>query len=186
MQQLNLTEQRSLIKEDKYKIQGRKKFNEFDDVNLGYFSGISGEFNINIDAIEGVFEDKNVEIFLEDKVVGSTHNLKESPYNFTTDKGTFNDRFILHFANKKEVVKVMEDRNSKIVVFSTKNQLKVTSNIEKLQHVEVYDMLGKVLFSADEVNNNELVIDKLEANNQLLLFKISLTNGDLILDKTVF
>jgi hypothetical protein len=43
----------SFIKEE-YKIQGRKKFNESDDVNLGYFSGISGEFNINIDAIEGV------------------------------------------------------------------------------------------------------------------------------------
>jgi hypothetical protein len=41
-------------------------------------------------------------------------------------------------------------------------------------------------FSADEVNSNELVVDNLEANNQLLLFKISLTNGDLILEKTVF
>jgi hypothetical protein len=41
-------------------------------------------------------------------------------------------------------------------------------------------------FSADEVDSNELVVDNLEANNQLLLFKISLTNGDLILEKTVF
>jgi hypothetical protein len=39
----------SFIKEDKYKIR-KEKFNESDDVNLGYFSGISGEFNINIDA----------------------------------------------------------------------------------------------------------------------------------------
>jgi hypothetical protein len=31
----------SFIKEDKYKIQGRKKFNESDDVNLGYFSGLA-------------------------------------------------------------------------------------------------------------------------------------------------
>jgi hypothetical protein len=176
----------SFIKEDKYKIQGRKKFNESDDVNLGYFSGISGEFNINIDAVEGVFDDENVEIVLEDKLTGFTHDLRESPYNFTTDKGTFNERFILHFVNKKEVVKVKEDLNSNIVVFNTNNQLKVNSTKEKLQHVEVYDLLGKVLFSADEVNSNELVVDNLEANNQLLLFKISLTNGDLILEKTVF
>jgi hypothetical protein len=42
----------------------------------------------------------------------------------------------------------------------------------------------EVLFSADRVNSNELVVDdKLGANNQLLLFKI--TNGDLILENNV-
>jgi hypothetical protein len=34
----------------------------------------------------------------------------------------------------------------------------VNSTREKLQHVEVYDLLGK-FFSADEVNSNELVVD---------------------------
>jgi hypothetical protein len=41
----------SFIKEDKYKFKEGKKFNESDDVNLAIFG--CGEFNINIDAIEG-------------------------------------------------------------------------------------------------------------------------------------
>jgi hypothetical protein len=33
--------------------------------------------------------------FLEDKLLGKTQDLSLAPYNFATEKGTFNDRFVL-------------------------------------------------------------------------------------------
>ena len=41
-------------------------------------------------------------IFLEDKALQVLHNLKQ-PYSFTTEKGIFNDRFVLRYVDKNAI-----------------------------------------------------------------------------------
>jgi hypothetical protein len=93
----------SLIDAKKYVIQGRAlPFDKNDRVPLGYKSTLQGEFVITIDEADGVLG--NQPVFLEDKLTGKIHNLKNGPYSFTTQIGSFDDRFTLVYVDKTAVV----------------------------------------------------------------------------------
>jgi hypothetical protein len=80
-------------------IQGRAvPFDENDTVPLGFKTTIAGSFTIDIDEVDGLLT--NQAVYLEDKVTSTVSNLKNSNYTFTTDKGTFNDRFVLRYTDK--------------------------------------------------------------------------------------
>ncbi|GEL10607.1 hypothetical protein FGL01_13460 [Flavobacterium glycines] len=90
----------------KYTIQGRAlPFVKQDSVVLGYKSTIVGEFQISIDRTDGVLATQNV--FLEDKDLKVLHDLKKGPYTFTTEKGAFNNRFVLRYTDKNAVEEVV-------------------------------------------------------------------------------
>ncbi len=80
-------------------IQGRAlPFDESDEVPLGYKTTIVGDFTIDIAQADGLLATKD--IFIEDKSTQTVKNLKEGAYKFTTEAGTFNDRFVLRYTNK--------------------------------------------------------------------------------------
>ena len=77
-------------------------FEPADRVPLGYRTTVIGVFTITIDEVDGALT--NQDIFIEDKVTNEVHNLKDSPYSFTTVAGTFNDRFVLCYINNVVLV----------------------------------------------------------------------------------
>jgi len=166
-------------------IQGRAlPFVESDSVVLGYSSTISGEFNLSIDHLDGLFS--NLDVFIEDKNLKSTHNLKDGPYLFQTQKGTYNDRFALKFTNvqlgtddfekdKKELLVSVRDKN--ISVFSTK---------EFISEVDIFDVSGKRLFVKEKIDARELQISNLQSRNQILLIMTTLKNGYKTTKKILF
>jgi hypothetical protein len=169
----------SFIKEDRYKIQGRKDLIDEDEVKLGYFSGIPGAFNINIDSKEGVFNTELSEILLEDRLLGVTHNLKESPYRFTTETGTFNERFVLFLNNKaKAKVKAIDEVVlSGLVISSKDKQIRIYSNVEMIDKIQVYDLIGRSIFKKNDVKGNEVFVSDLNTGHQAFMVKVELTNG---------
>ncbi len=65
-----------------------------DTVQVGVQIPLAATYTINATEI-GIDED----VFLEDKITGAYQNLKTTPnYSFTSVAGTFNNRFVLHFA----------------------------------------------------------------------------------------
>ncbi len=79
-------------------IQGRGlPFVVTDEVPLGYRTTIESTFTITIDEVDGDLTDQD--IYIEDKDNNVVHNLKDSPYSFTTVPGTFKDRFVLRYIN---------------------------------------------------------------------------------------
>jgi uncharacterized protein (DUF736 family) len=67
-----------------------------DSVQLGVQIQVAGTYSINASEINPTIEE---DIFLEDKITGAYQNLKTTPsYSFTSTQGTFNNRFVLHFA----------------------------------------------------------------------------------------
>jgi len=136
----------SFIDDETYKIQGRSTFNENDQLRLGYFSAVAGNFDINIDSKEGVFTNSDISVYLEDKRLNIVHNLKQSPYSFTTESGTFNDRFVLRYNNKTLKNANFETLENQVLVSNKNKQVKVNSLSEMIDKVSVYDLLGRDLF----------------------------------------
>ena len=146
----------SVIPEAQLAIQGRGlPFDEDDQVNLGYTAAIAGNLSIRIDHLEGVFSTQN--IFLEDKELEVLHDLKEKPYVFKTQKGDYNDRFVLRFIDKTLGVKdpVHEDDIQVDFIRSASILTIVNSAADNIINtVSLFNILGKSI-SKWEVGEQE-------------------------------
>jgi hypothetical protein len=166
-------------------IQGRAlPFKETDEVSLGYRTAIDGIFTINIGQIDGLLASQD--IFIEDKNAKVIKNLKEGAYSFTTEKGTFNDRFILRYTNKAEVGKNFNTEENTVLVSNKNKQIKINSLVEKIDKVLIYGLAGRKLYQKTNVNNNELSVSNLVPSQQVLVVKIILQNGQMVTNKIIY
>ncbi|MFV7233950.1 T9SS sorting signal type C domain-containing protein [Flavobacterium sp. ZB4R12] len=169
-------------------IQGRAlPFDEKDEVPLGYTSTIEGAFSIAIDQVDGLLVSQD--IFIEDKNTNVINNLKQGAYNFSTEAGTFNDRFVLRYintiTNKTLVTGDFETLDNTVLVSNKNKQIKINSSVEAINKVQVYDLSGKSVYQKINVYTNELTISNLVINYQALLVKIVLQNGKTVTKKIV-
>ncbi|MFE3867395.1 T9SS sorting signal type C domain-containing protein [Flavobacterium sp. LS2P90] len=176
----------SLIDDSAYKIQGRESFNDNDQVHLGYFTAVAGNFNINIDSREGVFSTNDNEVFIEDKTLEIIHNLKESPYSFSTESGTFDDRFVLRYTDKTLGAKSFKKIENTVLVSNLNKQISITSKIEMIDKVEVYDLLGRSIYQKMNIDAKEFIIQNLVSSRQALLIKIVLHDGQIVTNKIIY
>jgi hypothetical protein len=87
-------------------------------------------------------------IYLVDSVEGLVVNVKAHAYTFTTDAGTFNDRFsiIYNTTTLGTNQPVADDKST--VIFGKNGILKVNAE-ENIKSVMVYDILGRQLLKAE-------------------------------------
>jgi hypothetical protein len=176
----------SLINDEMMCIQGRPiPFDSEDLVPMGMRIPAAGTYNIAIAAIDGLFENEEQTIYLQDKQLGIYHDLRTAPYAFTANPGTYNDRFILRYTNGTLGTKDFQNSNS-VIVASGKEDIKVRSYANKISAIQVYDVLGREIYSKDVINNNEFSIKGLIANHQTLVVKIKLENGQTAIRKTIY
>ena len=175
----------SLLGTDAMAIQGRAlPFNDSDIVPIGYSSTIAGDFSISIDELDGTMQAQN--IFLEDKLLSSIHNLKVSPYTFNTAAGTFDDRFVLRYTDRTLGNVDFEKTNNQVSISKDKNELKIKSEIEIIKQVTVFDLLGKKVFEKTTINSNEFRSSTIGFNQQIGIVKVTLANGQVISKKVIF
>ncbi|KUJ61454.1 hypothetical protein AR687_12260, partial [Flavobacteriaceae bacterium CRH] len=156
-----------------YVIQGRGlPFTDTDTVPLGYRSTISGDFSIAIDHADGDLS--NHAIYLEDKTTNVIHDLRASNYTFTTSTGTFTDRFVLRYANKSLGTGEFEKADENVVVSVRNKAITISSDVERLGTVLVYDFSGKLLYKKVNISDTILKIDNLKISDQVLLVKVIL------------
>ncbi|HUH51548.1 MAG TPA: hypothetical protein VLZ11_05585 [Flavobacterium sp.] len=85
----------SLIEDNEfnYTIQGRAlPFDDYDVVKLGLRVNQAGSFSISIVNVDGIFAEGQ-DIFLNDHLTQSQHNLKLSDYAFESAAGIYHERF---------------------------------------------------------------------------------------------
>jgi hypothetical protein len=175
----------SINEEKNLTIQGRAvPFDENDEIPLGYRIALGGSFTISIDETDGLLT--NQAVYLEDKATNTIFNLKNGNYTFTTDKGTFNDRFVLRYTDKTLGTVAVEKPANKILVTIQNKQIKITSFAETIEKVFVYDVSGKQCYQKRNVNNTELLITTLAPSHQILLVKTVLQNGKSSTKKVLF
>ncbi|KIA98317.1 hypothetical protein OA93_10920 [Flavobacterium sp. KMS] len=175
----------SINKGQQFVIQGRAlPFKETDLVPLGYSSEIAGNFTIGIDAVDGALTDQG--IYLEDKVIGMIHNLRETDYTFTTAAGTFNDRFVLRYTNKTLGTGEFELAENAVLVAVANKEIKINAFSQTIDKVFIYDVSGKLIYKKEKVGNPTLTIENLKSANQVLVVKVVLDNKHIETKKVIF
>lgn len=175
----------SINQELNLSIQGRAlPFQQKDSVALGYKTTIAGDFKINIDHVDGSMASQKV--FLEDKTTQVLHDLKE-PYTFTTEKGIFNNRFVLRYEDKNAVIEDVSDVAVEGVLISSKNKIiTIDTTDEIIKTIHVYDFSGRLVYSDTDVNVTATSISNLSNAAQALIVQVVLENGKKAVKKIIY
>ncbi|MEI6884877.1 MAG: T9SS type A sorting domain-containing protein [Bacteroidota bacterium] len=119
-------------------------------VNVGLEVGVNGNYTITASELESFSE--NVSIILEDLRDQKNQNLRVAPtYEFFSDTTDNPERFRIHFANLPFAV---NDFNTqpKIRIYSSGSTVFIaqSSNETIKGKVVIFDILGRILYSADQ------------------------------------
>lgn len=162
-------------------IQGRAPFVVSDEVPLGYMTPAAGTFVIGIDHLDGLFE--NQDVYLEDKLLGVIHPLKNSEYSFTTASGVFDSRFVLRYTSTQLSVGNPEI-SGQYVAFIKDDKIHV-STAGEINSVRIFDMTGKLVKSYLPKESSPRFIDDFQFAQGVYLAKIKLRGGEIITAKLV-
>jgi hypothetical protein len=163
----------SILNDNDLAIQGRTlPFDVNDQIPLGYKLPEGGSFQIGLNDVDGLFTDVSQPIYIQDNLLGITHNLRNSNYSFSVDAaGTVENRFVLKFVNT--VLSNPDFVLNNTVLYNKDNSVIIKTN-ENINDVSVYDMLGREIYKIQNVGANSLVINNLPQS--VLIFKINV-NG---------
>jgi len=174
----------SLAGQSKLGIQARAAFDAADVVPVEYKVNAAGEYTISLDHFDGVF-DQGQDIFLRDNLLGITHDLKLSPYSFTSNTGVVTARFDVVYAEALNTATPEFDSNS-LIVYKQGNAINITTGVTDMKSVAVYDVHGRLLYSAANVNAATTSITTLQAQGQMLIVQVGTTQGMKASRKIVF
>jgi len=174
----------SIIEQDKMTIQGRPMpFNEEDRVAIGVNILYNEPYQIAIAATDGIFiSDQN--IYLEDNELGIIHDLKQSPYTFSSEIGEYNNRFVLRYTN--EVLSVKDYTEGENIIVVSNDIIQVLSSNTKIKEIEVYSILGQLIFNDKNINAKTYTISSLQKTNNTLILKIITKNNIPIYKKIIY
>lgn len=166
----------SLINGEEFTIQGRGlPFDVADEVSLGFKTQYAGDYTLSIKSLTGLFSfDQELELYIEDMLNATTHNLKESPYTFSTEAGVFNNRFKIKFINTS--LGLAENNDSTTAIYYSYPFLHIRSTKE-IESYKVYDLTGRLLTSESNINKLYLRKELSEIAKQVLIVKVKFTDG---------
>jgi hypothetical protein len=176
----------SRIDNEAIHIQGRAlPFDAEDKIPLGMEIPSVGNHKIAIRYADGLFSG-NQDIYLEDKKLNIVHDLRANPYSFTVDNTGFeNNRFVLLFKNTTLGNDDFETTAAAVVIYANDN-INVTSSLERIKEVLVYDVLGRQITSKKNVSANTAVLTNLRPTQSALIVKVTLENGQVITKKVIY
>ena len=168
----------SLLDNETLSIQGRSlPFMQEDIVPLGIVANETGNHTIAINTIDGLFISENQDIYIEDTELNMIHNLRISPYSFTLDSGTHNDRFILRYTNETLGVKELDSTNGILIIAPNSDYIKVTSEIGIIDTITIYDIIGRIIFKTEAINQSEFILKQTKFSDGTYIVKAKLNNG---------
>jgi hypothetical protein len=171
----------SLIGTEAFTIQGRNlPFDENDKVPLGLIVPAAGTFKIAIAAVDGLFTSAGRNIYLEDKDLQIIHNLRQEPYSFSANAGTFNNRFILRFDDGS--LGVNENTATDLSAFIHSDKLFVSAN-ENIEKIEIFEVSGKLVKTYTPKENSRTFKEDFAFANGVYFAKIKLESGLLFTKK---
>lgn len=172
----------NIINDTEYVIQGKGlPFDDSDEIRLGLKTTTAGNYNVSLENVDGLFTSQN--IFLKDNLMNVVHDIKSTPYQFSSAEGVFNNRFSLVYKNQLLSNETF-DSNQNIIVFTKNEKIQINASIEMVT-VEVFDVLGRTIYSNKNVNEKTINISSILSNKQPLVVKVLLKNGEIFTKKIV-
>lgn len=177
----------SLINDEVMIIQGKSlPFKVADRVPMGIKIPSNGTYQIAIAAADGVFTSGGQTVYLEDLLLNVIHNLSAAPYQFTTVPGIINNRFVLRYTDAALGNDSFEIVENGVAVATQNHEIHIKSQLEPMKNITVYDVLGRLVFEKNNVNNTVFAIQNMVVSQQALIVKIILENGQAVSKKIVF
>ena len=174
----------SIVEDQTLVIQGRTTpFDENDRVVIGINIKQEGAYKIAIGAVDGLFEDGQP-IYIEDKLLSVIHDLRISPYNFTSVSGKIVDRFMLRYTTNALSTPTFSDSN--VVVYKNEEGLFINAGTNTMECVKIYDVQGRLITSRNNINASEISFTTLPKTQQVLFVTITNSEGISITKKVVF
>ena len=175
----------SLIGSKPMVIQGRAvPFDVNDTVPMGVQIPTNGTYTIAIATVDGLFSGGDQTIYLEDKLLNIVHNLTASQYQFTSNQGIINNRFVLRYTTNA-LSDTDFDYSNEVKIFAN-NCINISSMNQSIKEVIVYDILGKVLIDKKEIGKKEISLNQLKPMTNVLIVKVIFNNNGIIIKKLVF
>src|SRR5690606_11956574 len=112
---------------------------------LGFKTTASGTFTFTLNQADGLFEN-NSTIFIKDNVLELEHNITETPYEFVSEAGEFNDRFELVYQETLSIQNPIASANA-FIVYKEGNGIQLKSIQQEITSVTVYDISGRMIAS---------------------------------------
>ena len=173
----------SIEDENKFAVQGRTlPFTDEDVVPLGISIVEPSVYEITIDNLDGLFAGSQ-SIYLKDKVLNVIHDLKSAPYSFNSSVETIENRFEIVFKN--EALSNNLEEFSNITIHQSENLVHVKSHNDKIEQIEIYDLLGRSIFHKTKINETALNFSVQGIRNQVLVIKITAENKGLTTTKII-
>lgn len=172
----------SIMPEYKLAIQSRPAFTDSDIVPLGFKTTIAGTFEVKIYDMDGLFA-AGQSVYLKDKATNTLHNLQNGNYSFTSEIGTFEDRFEIHYTTDSALgtdTPVIAAKD--VIIYANEKQVKIKST-ETIASVEVYDILGKLVYEKRNIGADEFSTSTLATVQQVLVVKVKLEGGQAVSKK---
>ena len=174
----------SLLDNDKMTIQGKGlPFDDSDVVPVGVNITTSGNYTIAIGAVDGLFDQQN--IYIEDTYLNVTSDLKQNPYSFSSAVGVFNDRFKLRYTTAALGTNTVVKNDDAVKITATQNEITIISNADNISKIEIFDTLGKLLVSKNNLNTNEYSTELNAMGNQIVFVKVTLENQQIFIKKAI-
>jgi hypothetical protein len=171
----------SILNNRLYEIQGRAPFVPTDQVPIAYQVANTGNYIIAINTLDGIFLD-NRDIFIKDNLLNTYHNIKQSPYYFSSVNGVFMDRFKIVYQSplntvKPELENISVYKNNEII-FAKAGKNKITS-------VKIFDISGRLLVEKNNINHAEFTYQAAQFAQQVLLVQVTTDDSKTLTKKVL-
>lgn len=177
----------SLIGQNIYSIQGRAlPFENSDTISMGFAVPTAGTYKIGIHALDGLFANNGQTVYLQDNLTGLVHNLSVSPYTFVTTTGANKTRFVLRYTAGALANSNNDLAANNLVVWKDKATIKAQSVSEPMASIAIFDILGRNVFSQNNINANSFETANVLSQQQALIVKVTMTNGAIVTKKIIF
>ena len=174
----------SKINGSDYVIQGRSlPFASNDIVPLGFKASAAGNYKIVLTNKDGLFLG-NQDVFVRDNLMGIEHNIKVSPYTFSSEIGTFDARFQLVYTQALGTPSSSFTPNS-VLVYKNTDGFHVTTNGIVMKDILVYDISGRLIFKQSNINGTSTHLKGLSQTSQVLLLKITSQENETVTVKAI-
>ena len=119
-------------------------------------------------------------------MLGTINPITGSAYVFTSEGGTFSNRFEVVYTNSAlgtgDITKNVYNLN----VYKSSGVLYLDAYNETIKDVRIYDITGKLLYNGTDINASEIEINNLIVQEQMLIVRTTLTNGAAIDKKVIY
>jgi len=160
-------------------IQSREAFESGAQVPLGFSTQIDAplEYKISIMNIEGE-NLSEATVFLIDHFTNTVHTLSDEAYAFTSNKGTFHNRFTIQFEGDI-ILGTNANALDSVSIFPnpTEGTLNILSPAQPINSIQVYDMRGRILKSVQVSSQGNYTIDISELEAAVYFITITTDSG---------